>query len=212
MKTLIKSLVATAALGTAAALAFAVQLPENELVSPPVNQPAPEFTVTDIEGKTHNLADFEGKVVVLEWFNRGCPFVVKHYGSDNMQSLQREFKETEEVVWITVVSSAEGKQGYMTVDETKAQMEEWNMEPSAVVLDKTGELGRLYGARTTPHMYVIDRDGTLVYKGGIDDINSTDPADIEPATPLAANAVRALLSGEAVEVNSSAPYGCSVKY
>jgi peroxiredoxin len=146
-----------------------------------VGDPAPAFTSTDSNGRTHNLSDYKGKLVVLEWHNRECPYTRKHYESSNMQKLQKEWTG-KGVVWLTVISSAPGEQGYVTAADENAYLRKMNAAPTAVLLDPKGELGRLYGARTTPHMFVIDANGALVYNGAIDDRPTTDTADVAPAT------------------------------
>jgi peroxiredoxin len=176
-----------------------------------VGQPAPEFTLTDSTGKSHNLASFKGKFVVLEWNNFDCPFVVKHYGSGNMQKLQQAYTG-KGVVWLTVNSSAAGKQGHLQPAEVAGKLAERKAAPSAYLLDADGKVGKAYGAKTTPHMYVIDPKGTLVYAGGIDDKPSTDAADIAGARNHVAAALDEALAGKPVSVATSTPYGCSVKY
>lgn len=176
-----------------------------------VGQPAPEFTLTDSTGKAHSLSSFKGKFVVLEWNNFDCPFVVKHYESGNMQKLQKTYTG-KDVVWLTVNSSAAGKQGHLQPAEVAGKLAERKAAPSAYLLDADGKAGKAYGARTTPHMYVIDPKGTLVYAGGIDDKPSTDVADIAGARTHVAAALDEALAGKPVSVASSTPYGCSVKY
>jgi len=176
-----------------------------------VGEQAPEFTLTDATGETHSLSDFEGKYVVLEWLNFGCPFVQKHYGSGNMQSLQENYTD-EGVVWLSIVSSAEGKQGYYPPDEMVEQKKKHNGEMTAILMDTSGEVGQTYGAQVTPHMYVITPDGELAYKGGIDDKPTTDEADIEGATNYVKMALDQVMNGEEVEVKQAQPYGCTVKY
>ncbi len=176
-----------------------------------IDEPAPEFTGVDTYGETHSLSDFKGNIVVLEWTNHDCPFVGKHYGSDNMQQLQAEATD-QDVVWLSIISSAPGQQGYVESDEANDLTESRGASPTAVILDPEGEIGRLYSARTTPHMYVIDQEGLLRYMGGIDDRPSADKADIEGATNYVQAALANLQAGEAVETPVSQPYGCSVKY
>lgn len=176
-----------------------------------VGKPAPDFTGTDTHGTEHTLSDFKGKTVVLEWSNHGCPYVQKHYGTGNMQALQKEATD-DGVVWLTIVSSAPGKQGYTTPEEANALMEEQNSHPTARILDPEGTIGKLYDAKTTPHMFVIDKDGTLVYDGAIDDQNAYQPETIEGATNYVREALHALKTGTEIEVTSTTPYGCSVKY
>lgn len=176
-----------------------------------VGQAAPEFTLTDSNGKAHTLSSYKGKHVVLEWVNFGCPFVAKHYGSGNMQRLQKAYRD-KGVVWLAVNSSAEGKQGYHTAAEIGALLKEKGSAPTAYLIDTPGTVGQLYGARTTPHMYVIDPKGTLVYAGGIDDRPTTDLADIEGATNYVKAALDETLAGKPVTTAVTKPYGCSVKY
>jgi peroxiredoxin len=176
-----------------------------------VGEAAPDFTATDSNGKVHKLAEYQGKFVVLEWTNRGCPYTQKHYTSGNMQKLQREWTG-QEVIWLTVVSSAPGKQGYVTASEENAYLKQVNAAPSAVLLDPTGALGHLYDAKTTPHMFVISPQGTLIYNGAIDDRPSTDVADVRGAKNYVTAALQESKSGKPVSNPTSRPYGCSVKY
>jgi len=176
-----------------------------------VNAPAPEFSATDSSGKTQKLSAYKGKIVVLEWTNNGCPFVGKHYGSGNMQSLQKKYTG-QGVVWLTVVSSAPGTQGFVNAEEANRDTQKRGAAPTAVLLDPTGALGHLYGAQATPHMYVINPDGQLVYMGAIDDTPSADPSDIAHAKNYVAAAIDAVKSGQRVGVPATKAYGCSVKY
>lgn len=176
-----------------------------------VGQPAPAFTLTDTNGKQHSLADFKGKYVVLEWVNHECPFVKKHYGSGNMQSLQKKYVD-QGVVWLSINSSAPGKQGNYPPEKWNEITTEVKAVPTAVLLDPDGTVGRAYGAKTTPHMYIIDPEGTLIYAGGIDDKPSTDPDDIPKAKNYVDLALTEALSGQPVAIASTTPYGCSVKY
>lgn len=179
--------------------------------APTVGKPAPDFAATDSNGVTQRLGAQRGSIVVLEWTNHDCPFVRKHYDTDNMQALQRDAK-AKNVVWWSVISSAPGKQGHVGPAEANALTTSRNAAPTAVLLDPDGTVGRLYGARTTPHMYIIDPDGTLVYMGGIDDKPSTDQADVKTATNYVRVALAALENGRTVEPASTRAYGCSVKY
>ncbi len=176
-----------------------------------VDAPAPAFTATTADGKTVNLADFKGKTVVLEWTNHDCPFVKKHYGSGNMQAQQKD-AAAQGVVWLQVISSAPGQQGHVDGATAKKLNADRGATPAATLLDPKGELGKLYGAQTTPHMYVIKGDGTLAYKGGIDSIGSAKVDDIAKAEPYVKDALAAVASGKKVEKASTRPYGCSVKY
>ena len=181
------------------------------VAAPQVGKPAPEFTLTDSDGKTHNLADFKGKIVVLEWLNHGCPFVKKHYDSGNMQKLQKEYTG-KDVVWLSIVSSAPGKQGHMSADETNKTKAEKGSAATAVLIDEDGKVGRLYDAKRTPEMFIVGKDGTLVYAGAIDDKPSPDPADVEGAKNYIAQALDEILAGKPVSEPTTTAYGCSVKY
>jgi len=176
-----------------------------------VGEPAPEFTATDTNGQVHKLSDYHGKFVVLEWSNRGCPYTQKHYNSGNMQRLQREWTGRG-VIWLTVISSAPGKQGYVTASEENAYLKQVNAAPTAVLLDPTGALGHLYDAKTTPHIFIISAQGTLIYNGAIDDRPTTDLADVNGAKNYVSAALDDATSGKPVSVATSRPYGCSVKY
>jgi alkyl hydroperoxide reductase subunit AhpC len=200
---------------TPAAIALAVilaaVLPAPATAAVQVNQDAPDFTLPGADGATHSLSDFRGKVVVLEWLNHDCPFVRKHYGSGNMQALQKRYTG-EGVVWLSINSSAPGKQGHSTPAEAAELTAETGAAPTAVLLDPDGEVGKTYGARTTPHMFVIDPEGKLVYNGAIDDKPTTDQADVEGADNYVVAALAAVMNGETPEVQTTKPYGCSVKY
>ena len=176
-----------------------------------VGDPAPDFTATDSNGKTQHLADYKGKYVVLEWHNQGCPYTRKHYASGNMQHLQKEWTE-KGVVWFTVISSAPGTQGYVTAPEENDYVKKMNAAPTAVLLDPDGSLGHLYAAKTTPHMYIIDPKGTLVYNGAIDDHPTSDQSDIPNSKNYVSVALQEAMSGKKVTDPSTRPYGCSVKY
>ena len=183
----------------------------DRLSSVAIGAPAPDFTVRDTKGVLRHLADYRGRIVVLEWTNDGCPFVGKQYGSGNMQALQTLYTG-KGVVWLTVVSSAPGEQGFVTPAEADRDTATRGAAPTAVLLDPTGTLGRLYGARATPHMYVIDAAGQLVYRGAIDDKPSTDLADIPTAHNYVAAALDETLAGRPVSVPATIAYGCTVKY
>jgi peroxiredoxin len=172
---------------------------------------APAFTLTDTNGTEHSLSDFAGKTVVLEWFNAGCPFVKKHYVSGNMQALQETYTG-KDVVWLSVVSSAPGKQGHASPSEHNQKIQEWNMKPTALLIDEDGTVGKAYKAKTTPHMFVINGEGEIVYQGAIDSERSSSPDDIPKATNFVKAALDQVLAGQPVEVSMSKPYGCSVKY
>lgn len=199
-KFLLPILIAALALGAVQAWAQAA-----------VGAPAPSFTLTDTKGATHALADFAGKPVVLEWTNPECPFVKKHYGAKNMQALQAKYV-AQGAVWLSVCSSAPGKQGHYPADEWNRILAEQGSAATALLLDPDGQVGRAYGAKTTPHLFVVDAAGTLVYDGAIDDNPSTDSADIPGARAYVAEALDAVLAGAPVPVAQTKPYGCSVKY
>lgn len=199
------------ALTAICALAVAPVLALRPAETATVGQPAPAWTLSDQEGKSHELADYKGKYVVLEWYNKDCPFVKKHYGSGNMQKLQKWAKD-KGVVWLSVISSKEGKQGYLTADQAKEVMKENRIESAAIVFDTDGKVGKAYGAKTTPHMYVIDTKGTLIYNGGIDDKATPSAADIATSRNHVKEALEEALAGKQVSVQTSQPYGCSVKY
>jgi peroxiredoxin len=199
--------------GIAAISAFAVEqataVPSGAAAR--VGEPAPTFAAPDIMGKTVRLGDFAGKTVVLEWTNDGCPFVGKHYDSGNMQALQQKYTAAG-VVWLTIASSAPGEQGYVTPAEAKADIARWHAAPSDFLLDPDGIVGRLYDARATPDMVVIDRNGRVVYMGAIDDKPSTRLADVKTAHNYVAAALDAIAAGQPVTIASTQAYGCSVKY
>ena len=176
-----------------------------------IGQPAPNFTGTDSKGSSLSLSQFRGKTVVLEWTNADCPYTRKDYTSGNMQAVQALAKKNG-VVWLSIISSAPGKQGYVDARGADALTQARDAMPSAVLLDPSGNLGRLYGAKTTPHMFVIDKNGTLQYKGGIDSIASTDVGDIAKAEPYLREAMLAVVQGTPVEHAVTRPYGCSIKY
>ena len=176
-----------------------------------VGEPAPPFTATDSNGKAVNLADYKGKFVVLEWHNNGCPYVQKHYNGGNMQKLQKGWT-AKGVVWLTVISSAPGKQGYVTAPEANAYAKEKGAAPTATLLDPTGEVGHAYDAKTSPQMYVVDPNGVLIYNGAIDDKPTTDLADLAGAKNYVSQALTEAMAGKAVSEPTTRPYGCSVKY
>jgi peroxiredoxin len=192
------TLVAVLALST---VAFAVR----------VGDAAPDFTGTDSNGKTHKLSEYRGKYVVLEWTNNGCPYTLKHYESGNMQALQKDWT-AKGVVWLTVLSSAPGEQGYMTAAQENAYISKENADPTAALLDPTGVIGHEYEARTTPHMFVINPSGKLIYAGAIDDHPTTDTGDIKSSKNYVSAALTEAMSGQPVATSYTRPYGCSVKY
>jgi AhpC/TSA family len=176
-----------------------------------VGDRAPDFSGTDTAGKVHKLSEYKGKYVVLEWTNRGCPYTQKQYNSGNMQRLQREWTGRD-VIWLTVISSAPGEQGYATGPQEDEYVKQVKASPTAVLLDPTGELGHLYDAKTTPHMFIIDPQGILIYNGAIDDKPTTDLADINGAKNYVTLALNEAMSGKTVSNPTTRPYGCSVKY
>lgn len=178
--------------------------------APTVGQPAPGFSATNSDGKTTKLADLKGKYVVLEWTNDGCPFVKKHYNG-NMQTLQKEATD-KGAVWLSVISSAPGKQGHVDGKAANALTASRKAHPSQVLLDPSGELGQLYDAKTTPHMFIINPEGKLIYAGGIDSIASADEEDIAKAKPYVRVALTEAMAGKPVTEAVTKPYGCSVKY
>jgi len=196
---------------TLLAAALSLGLAGPALALPQLGQPAPAFTATDDHGRQVALAQFAGKTVVLEWTNSGCPYVGKHYNSGTMQALQKK-ERAEGVVWLTVSSSAPGMQGYFTPAAAQkwAAREHW--DGTDILLDSAGRIGREYGARNTPHMFVIDKAGKVAYMGGIDDRPYQDPESLKGAKPYVAMALADLRAGRPVAIPTSQPYGCSVKY
>ncbi len=176
-----------------------------------VGKPAPAFTLTSCESKPVSLSDFKGKVVVLEWTNHSCPFVVKHYGTGNMQKLQAD-AAAKGVVWLSICSSAPGKQGHGAPADANKACAEKNSAATAYLIDESGATGHAYGAKRTPEMYVINADGVLVYHGAIDDKKSADPADVVKAKNLVAAAIEETLAGKPVSTPKTEAYGCSIKY
>lgn len=176
-----------------------------------VGEAAPAFELKDTRGKTVKLADFKGRHVVLEWTNPGCPFVQKHYSSQNMQSLQKEFVGRN-VAWLSISSTARGATDYLEPAALQAKYQSWGAAPTALLMDDAGRVGKAYGAKTTPHMYVIDKAGTLVYMGGIDDKPTTDVADLKTAQNHVVAALDDVKAGRPVAQAVTRPYGCSVKY
>lgn len=175
-----------------------------------VGDPAPNFSLQAEDGRTHSLADYKGKTVVLEWTNSGCPFVKKHYAG-NMQSLQKTYT-AKDVVWLSIISSASGKQGYVDAAGAATIVKTQGAAPTHVLLDSKGDVGHLYEAKTTPQLFIVNKAGKLAYAGGIDSEASADPADIATATPYVKNALDELLAGQPVTTAVTRPYGCSVKY
>jgi len=177
-----------------------------------IGAPAPDFSLTDLSGQVHKLSDYRGKTVILEWHNPECPIVGKHYRSGNMQATQRA-AEADGAIWLTINSGAPGNQGgdYSAADLNK-YLEKGGATPSAYLRDPDGKVGRLYGAKTTPHMFIVNKDGALVYNGAIDSIRSSDPEDVKQATNYVSAALADLKAGRAVTTASTQPYGCAVKY
>jgi peroxiredoxin len=176
-----------------------------------VGDPAPGFTAKDSNGKSQSLSDYKGKYVVLEWHNQGCPYTQKHYSSGNMQRLQKEWT-AKGVVWFTVISSAPGTQGFVTPTQENDYLKQVNAVPTAVLMDPGGSLGHLYSAKTTPHMFIIDPSGTLIYNGAIDDHATSDPADIASSKTYVSLALSEAMAGKPISEGATRPYGCSVKY
>jgi peroxiredoxin len=192
---------------------IALLVPTLALAAAEVGKPAPAFELKDSNGKTHKLADLTAKheIVVLEWLNYDCPFVKKHYNSKNMQNLQKSYTG-KGVEWFSVISSAAGKQGNFPPAKINQLSKEKGAHPTAILLDEAGTVGKAYGAKTTPHMFVIGKDGLIAYAGGIDDKPSTDVEDVSTAKNLVAAALDETLAGKPVTVKSAPPYGCSIKY
>ena len=199
-----KQLLITALTAFTAASLFASE-------SPKVGTTAPEFSLADAKGKTHSLADAKGKYVVLEWFNPECPFVKKHYGSGNMQKLQKEYSG-KGVVWMSIDSSAPGKEGNLSAEAAEKTIADWKMNSTTLLLDPEGKTGQAYGAKNTPHMFVINPEGKIVYEGAIDSKATPNPKDIESSTNYVKVALDESMSGKAVSNANTKPYGCSVKY
>jgi len=179
--------------------------------APKIGEPAPDFTLQGADGKSYALSAFKGKYVVLEWTNHECPFVRKHYDSGNMQSHQKELTG-KGAVWLSVISSAPGEQGHVDAAKAAELTSSRKAAPTAVLLDPSGDVGRKYAAKTTPHMYIVAPDGKLIYMGGIDSIPSADKGDIAEATPYVKVALSEAMAGKPVSNASTKPYGCSVKY
>jgi len=198
-------------LGAAAILGLDIALHPGAAAQVRVGAPAPAFTLPASNGRTVSLADFKGKTVVLEWSNHECPYVGKHYRGSNMQKLQKKWT-ARDVVWLTVISSAPGLQGHVTAEQANKLTTERGAAPSAVLLDPKGAVGRAYGARVTPHMFVIAGDGMLIYAGGIDDKPSANIEDLKTARNYADDVLTAISDGKPVAVARTRAYGCTVKY
>lgn len=197
-----------AAIGLLCLLSLPVQAAPKKIK---VDQAAPTFVLSDTFGKKHDLAQYKGKVVVLEWLNHGCPFVKRHYDDGNMPAIQKKYRE-KGVIWLSIVSSAPGKQGYYPPKQANEVNAAKKGQATAILLDPEGNVGQSYNAKTTPHMYVIDAKGVLVYMGAIDSIRSTDPAANKKAQNYVTAALDAVLVGKPVQTKLTRPYGCSVKY
>jgi hypothetical protein len=173
--------------------------------------PAPDFKGTDSTGVQHSLSEYRGKFVVLEWANQGCPYDRKHYLSGSMEAQQREWT-AKGVIWLSVISSAPGEQGYVTPAEENTYLKTMHAAPTAVLLDPEGTIGRLYGAKTTPHIFVVDPTGKLIYQGAIDDKPTTEQEDLKGARNYLNETLTAAMAGRPIQMASTRPYGCSVKY
>jgi len=188
----------------------AIALSTSVLASAPPGQQAPTFTLTDLNGKTVSLADYKGKTVVLEWHNFECPFVQKHYRSGNMQALQKKYAN--DVVWLAVTSTARTASDYMEPPRISKQLTEFKAAPAHYLMDTPGSVGMAFGAKTTPHMYIIDPSGKVAYNGAIDDRKSTHVEDVKGAKNYVPAALDEMKAGKPVTVASTTPYGCSVHY
>lgn len=208
-----RTLLANALLGGAGLLALIAAAPvtADPGTQARIGAPAPNFTLTDSNGKAISLADFKGKTVVLEWTNHECPYVRKHYGGNNMQALQKKWTG-QGIVWLTLISSQPGAQGFVHGLEANKLTEERGAAPTAVLLDPRGGVGRSYGAQVTPHMYVVTGDGTLVYMGGIDDKPTTRLEDLKTAKNFVDAALSEVAEGKVVSIKTSRAYGCTIKY
>jgi peroxiredoxin len=209
-----RTLLVAGVAGTAATLALGLATVPgiaNPGAQARIGAPAPGFTLADSTGKSVSLADFKGKTVVLEWTNHECPYVRKHYGGQNMQALQKKWTG-QGVVWLTVISSMPGSQGYVTAEQANKLTADRGAAPTAVLFDPKGDAGRVYGAQTTPHMYVITGAGTLAYMGGIDDKATTRLDDLKTAKNFVDQALGELAQGKPVSTTTSRPYGCTIKY
>lgn len=197
-----KNMILVAALSLTSAVSIA---------APKIGAAAPDFSVADATGKMQKLSDYKGKLVVLEWYNKDCPYVRKHYDVKNMQQIQQEAVQ-KGAVWLTVVSSAKGKQGHQTNQEALANFKKEGMNSTALLLDESGQMGKAYAAKTTPHMYLIDEKGVLRYNGAIDSNDSADSKTIATSENYVVAALNSLQKGEKIAMETTKPYGCSVKY
>ncbi|VTU37488.1 Thiol-disulfide oxidoreductase ResA [Variovorax sp. PBL-H6] len=200
-----------AVMAAAVALGATFLMGSNAVAAPAVGQKAPDFVAVDTDGKQHRLSDFAGKFVVLEWTNPGCPFVRKHYGSGNMPATQKAATE-KGVVWLAVNSTERAASDYLKPAALEAWMKEHSAAPTAVLMDEDGLIGRAYAARTTPHLYIIDPQGVLVYAGGIDSVASSRAEDIKTATNYVNQALGEAFGGKPISAAATRPYGCSIKY
>jgi alkyl hydroperoxide reductase subunit AhpC len=191
--------------------ALCLLLPVAAYAAPTIGQPAPDFTATAVDGKTVKLTDYKGSIVVLEWNNPDCPFVHKHYDSGNMQSTQ-SYAKSKNVIWLSINSGAPGKEGNITAAQAIDYIAKNKAMPTHYILDPSGTIGKLYGAKSTPHMFVIDAKGNLAYMGAIDNKATADSADIAKATNYVKAAIASLIAGKPVAMASTQSYGCSVKY
>lgn len=199
-----KLIVAVLTLGTLTAMPLFAD-------GPAIGAKAPDFSLTDTNGKTHALSDYKGRTVVLEWTNFGCPFVVKHYSTGNMQALQKKYTD-KGVIWLSISSSAKGKEGNMSPAEWNKEIADAKASSTAYLLDESGTVGKSYDAKTTPHMFIINPDGVLIYKGAIDNKPSTKTSDIKGAQNYVSAALDESMAGKKVSTSVTQSYGCSVKY
>ncbi|MEM9029140.1 MAG: redoxin domain-containing protein [Pseudomonadota bacterium] len=198
--------------GLLAAATVAVGLSASAaLAAPEIGKMAPDFVGTNTKGEAVKLSELRGKTVILEWTNHGCPYVQKHYGTGNMQALQQQAQK-DGIVWLSIISSAPGTQGYVKAAKADELTTSRKALPASVVLDPEGKIGRLYDARTTPHMYIITPDGKLAYKGAIDDKPTARYSDVKAANNYVSNALKLIQAGKAVDPAITRAYGCSVKY
>lgn len=191
-------------------LLVALTIMSASIASIGIGEEAKNFKLTNQDGDIVSLDQFKGKTIVLEWTNHGCPFVKKHYNSGNMQKIQKAYKD--KVIWLSIISSSEGKQGFSTPEQAKADMKDKKSNAKFVLLDTNGKVGKSYGAKTTPHMYIIGEDYKVKYMGAIDSVASTDSSDIEGATNYVTDALDSHLAKKDIKVAKTKPYGCSVKY
>jgi len=192
-------------------LVLSVLFPALSFAGVKIGESAPDFTLVDSNEQQRSLSEFAGKYIVLEWFNPECPFVRKHYDSGNMQGLQEKYT-AEDIVWLSIDSSADGKQGYLTPEEAKLFIREKHVSSTAILLDPQGKVGKIYGAKTTPHMFIIDMEGILIYQGAIDDVASANADDIPDAKNYVGETLDLVLAGGTVKGFATKSYGCSVKY